>query len=551
MSCGWAGATLVVMDKVVTVNDVLEGHVSLDVECLDRIYLNGYVPNLQVGGQVVSFMTAHLGNPIPSPAIMEKIGTAFREAVDQFAADNHVPLVRFRKGDRKIEVMRPYLVRQARTGRGGVAAIGVAQEFQNVFAATKSLGHNGIPWFSFTKADRRVTCFYFYLWDADFGPAFIKVCAYFPYPIKVWLNGHEWAKRQAAIAGIGFSELSNGFAASADPAALQTLCDRLGPGTIGVFFERWMCRLPLPLTEHDRAAGYWWELSMRQIEVSRTLVFDAPRHARGFFEALVADNLDVGRPDSVELIFHGPRHGGRPPKLDCVPKTKIITRGTQITVNAFYKHSRIKQYLKDGRALRIETVINSPDDLRCQRRLVHLDELQARARAVNRRLLDTERVGQGCVLASPAFERIAQPSLTEEGRRAPALRFGDPRVQALAGALCTTLLAVTGITNKSLRALMTGLLGGIDYSMNQAGYDLARLRINGLIERFPGKNRYRLTHDGLRFAIFYTKVHDRILRPLLATDQPQAPPPLRKALHTIDIHVTDTINHARFLPKAA
>jgi hypothetical protein len=233
------------MAATVTVNDVLNGHVVLDVECLDRIYLNGYVPNLQVGGQVVSFMTAHLGYPIPSPAIMEKIGTAFRRAVDRFAADNKVPVVRFGKGDRKIEVMRPYLARQARTGRSEVAAIGTSQEFQNVFAATKRQGDNGVPWFSFFKADRRVTCFYFYLWDADFGPAFIKVCAYFPYPIKVWLNGHEWAKRQATRAGIGFTELSNGFATCADPAALHQICDRLGPGAITVFFERWMSRLPL------------------------------------------------------------------------------------------------------------------------------------------------------------------------------------------------------------------------------------------------------------------------------------------------------------------
>jgi hypothetical protein len=170
----------------------------------------------------------------------------------------------------------------------------------------------------------------------------------------------------------------------------------------------------------------------------------------------------------------------------------IITCRTEVTVNAFYKSSRIKQYLKDGRALRIETVVNSPDDLRCHRRPPHLVELQTRARAVNRRLLDTERVGQGCVLASPAFERIARPTLTEDGRRAPALRFGDPRVQALAGALCTTMLAVTAITNKSLRALMTGLLGGIDYTTNQASYDLARLRLNALITRLPGTNRYRL-----------------------------------------------------------
>jgi hypothetical protein len=160
----------------------------------------------------------------------------------------------------------------------------------------------------------------------------------------------------------------------------------------------------------------------------------APRHARGFFEALVADNLDPGRPDSVELIFHGPRGRGTPPKLDCVAKTAVITRGTEVIVNAFYKHSRVKQYLTDGRAQRIETVINSPDDLRCHRRLEHLDELQAKARDVNRRLLDTERVGRGCVLASPAFERVALPTLTADGRRAPALRFGDPRVMALLGA---------------------------------------------------------------------------------------------------------------------
>jgi hypothetical protein len=231
-------------------------------------------------------------------------------------------------------------------------------------------GANGVPWFSFTKADRRVTCFYFYLWDTEFGPAFIKVCAYFPYPVKVWVNGHEWAKRQCAIARIEFTALSNGFASCADPDALQTICDRLGPGAITVFFQRWMSVLPLPLTEHDRAAGYWWELSMRQIEVSRTLVFDAPRHARGFFEALVADNLDLGRPDSVELVFTGKHERrGRPRKEPLTFKTTVVTRDTDVTINAFYKHSRVKQYLKDGRALRIETVVNSPDDLRCHRRL--------------------------------------------------------------------------------------------------------------------------------------------------------------------------------------
>jgi hypothetical protein len=539
------------MTTTVTVNDVLDGQVALDLECLDRVYLNAYVPTLQVGGQVASFLTRHLGNPIPSPAIFEKIGAAFRKAVARFAEDEHVPVIRFTKADRKIEKMRPYLAAQAATGRSGVAAIGVAQEYASVFTGTAKDAPNGIPWFAFGKADRRVTCFYFYLWDVDFGPAFIKICAYFPYPAKVWLNGHEWAKRQATQAGIGFAELSNGFAATDDPAGLQDICDRLGSGTIRVFVERWLAILPTPLSDADRDAGYWWELSMRQVEVSRTIVFTQPRHARAFFEALVADNLDIGRPEQVELIFTGrqQRRRGRQPAVPETFKTKVVTRGVDVTVNAFYKHSRIKQYLKDGRALRVETVVNDTYDLGCQRRLPNLETLQTKARDANRRLLDTERVGQGCVLASPAFERIAHPTTTVDGRRAPALRFGDPRVQALAGALCTTLLAVTGLTNQSLRALMTGLLGE-GYSMNRASYDLTRLRRNGLITRVPGRNLYQLTDDGQAFAIFYTKVHNRVLRPLLASSAPQAPPELRAALRTIDKQVNARFAAAR-LPMAA
>ncbi len=539
------------MSGVVTVPQLLDGHTVLDVECLDRIYLNGYVPMLQVGGQVVTFLHDHLGMPVASPAVIEQIGTRFRQAVARFAENNDIPMVKFRKGIRKIDVMRPLLARAACTGRPQVVAVGWAQEFQHVWDARKrDTDPARPPQFSYAMAERRVTCYYFYVWDERWGAGFIKICAYFPYPAKVWVNGHEWAKRQAARAGIGFTELSDGFASCDDPDGLRLICDRLGPRDIQAFFDRWMSRLPLPLTPADRAGGYWWELSMRQVEVSRTLVFDAPRQARAFFEALVADNLDLGRPEHVELLFkRSPR--GRKPKDPAggTFKTAIDRNNNGVTINAFWRHSRVKQYLKDGRALRVETVINSPDDLGCLRRLHNLPELQARARAVNTRLLQTEKVGQGCVFDSPAFARISQPALTEDGRRAPGLRFGDPRVMALAGALANTLCAVTGITNKSLRALMTGLLGA-PCTINQASCDLARLTRNGLLTRIPHRNLYALTPDGLRFAVFYTKVHDRVLRPLMASDQPQAPQPLQRALRIIDHEVTGRLAAAR-LPAAA
>jgi len=538
------------MSRVVTASEVLDGHVALDIECLDRIYLNAYVPILQSSGQVVAFMTQHLGLPIPSPALMEKISTKFRRSVASFAEANGIPWVRFAKEDRKAEVMAPYLRKAAAAGRSQVVAIGVAQEFQRVWAAYRRDTATAAPQYTFAKADRRVTCYYFYLWDEDFGPAFIKVCAYFPYPAKIWVNGHEWAKRQAARAGIAFTELSNGFAACADPVALQEICNRLRPGTIEVFAQRWLHRLPLPFGPADQRAGYWWEISMRQIEVSRTLVFDAPRRARAFFEALIAGNLDIGRPANVEIIFN--RHIRRDTPgvfRTAIDRPVIGPDSGGVVLNLFYKHSRIKQYLKDGRAMRIETVINAPRDFRCNARLPNLEALQAKARAANHRILEAERAGQGTVLASPAFERIAHPSADADGRRTPALRFGDPRVMALAGALCTTLLAATGITNKSLRALMTGLLH-TPYSPGQMTYDLRRLRLHGLIRRLGHTNRYVLTPDGIKVAVFYTKLHNRLLRPLLAADQPPAPTELRAALRTLDQYVDGYIARARLSTAA-
>ena len=125
------------MSHVVTVPGLLDGYVVLDVECPDRVYLNGYVPSLQASGQVVSFLHDHLGMKIASPAVSGQIGTRFRRAVARFAENNDIPMVKFGKGTRKIDVMRPLLARAARAGRSEVVAIGWAREFQHVREARK------------------------------------------------------------------------------------------------------------------------------------------------------------------------------------------------------------------------------------------------------------------------------------------------------------------------------------------------------------------------------------------------------------------------------
>ena len=204
----------------------------------------------------------------------------------------------------------------------------------------------------------------------------------------------------------------------------------------------------------------------------------------------------------------------------------------------------MKQYLKEGRALRIETVINKPSDIGTSSPASSTyPSSSPRPAQVNHRLLMIERAGQGCAIGSALFERIHQP-YNREGQRTGALRFGDPRAMALAGALCVLVHAVTGFTNRSLRGLVAGLLG-TDYTTNQMTYDLRRLRLHGLIERIPHTNTYTLTPDGIRVAVFYTKLHHRLLAPLLAADQPPAPVELRRALTTIDHAVEDYVTNAR------
>jgi DNA-binding transcriptional ArsR family regulator len=536
------------MASVANINDVLEGHVALEVQCVDRLVLNAYVPRLQVPGQVASFLSGHLGQPIPSPALLGRIGNRFRAQTRRFVATGKIPVLRLkapdrsRWDDRKLDHVRPHLQKAEREGRFGVVALVAVEELRWVWSARNRARKPGAVWFEFFKERRRVGVYYFYILDPNFGPGFIQICTYAPYAVRVWLNGHEWVKCQARYHGIGYTELENGFASCSDPARLQALCDLLSPAHVQAFFDRWIEKIPTPLSPEDRAAGYWWELSMRQVEISRTLVLDDPRRARSFFEALVQDNIGIGRPEEVSMLFV--RGRGRPTQHP--HGTRIFSAGSEVRIDFRYKHSRVKQYLKGGRALRIETVINNPSDLGVARRLQHLPELIDKARQINQRLLMIEQAGQSCAIGSALFERIHLP-YNREGQRTGALRFGDSRAMALAGALCHVLEGLTGFTNKTLRGLVAAHLGR-DYSQSQMSYDLRRLRLHGLIHRVPRRNTYQLTSEGIRVTVFYTKLQNRLLRPLLDANKPPAPIEIRRALTTLEHAVAQYIQNARLAP---
>ena len=265
------------------INELLEGHVTLEVECIDRLYLNGYLPSLATGGALVGFLTQHLGKPIPSPALLGQITQAWVAAVKNMAAQQGIPVVHFQHGERKDEVANR--LRQQRGVRDQVVFIGVAQEKAQTFSARKE----GSAFHYERDKTVYVNHYYFYLDDEDFGPIFLKVCSYAPWSLKLCLNGHEWAKRQLEKQGITFETLDNGFRSCADPKKLQETCDRLGPEDIERVFRKWLRRLPLPLSRQDREAGYDWQLSIWQMEVSLTQIFDRPQKGREFFEEVMRD----------------------------------------------------------------------------------------------------------------------------------------------------------------------------------------------------------------------------------------------------------------------
>ncbi|MHC4997062.1 MAG: hypothetical protein ACYTGQ_18640, partial [Planctomycetota bacterium] len=440
-----------------SVAEVLAEHVTLEVECIDRMYLNVYVPKLQFVNGVVSFLRGHRGHQFASSALLEPISRRFVADIHRFVKEQHVPLVTFAKGQRKDDVAQEHLARFE--GDEGVLFVGRAQERTSVFRTEKRRNpetDRTYPWI--VRSSAMVNHFYIYAVDSDFGPFFIKFSSYFPYTAKLCINGNEWAKRQATKARIGFEPLDNGFASCDGPCRLQRICDRLGATHIDRLVRKWMKRLPHPFTPADRRAGYRYDISILQAEFSLTQMLDQPLAGRVFFEEVIRENIDVGRPDRVSVVFDRRIHTrGRHPTPGRF-RTRVFTRGVTPSLHVEYKTSKIKQYHKEGLALRTETTINDSRDFGIGRRLCNLPALREVGFSANRRLLGAQRLSHDPLVGEQVFRQIAHPAVVD-GQRTPALRFGDPRVHALLAAITIFRMQPRGFTNRDLRTHLASLLG--------------------------------------------------------------------------------------------
>lgn len=499
------------------VSSLLADKVSFELESIDRLYLNGYVPRLQTAGQFIGFVRDHLGKTVYSTSSIEAKTRAFVESVKAFIERNDLDLVHFRTGQRKDEIAQEYLGRFE--GEEGVLFVGRAQEKAYVFTTEKRRDPRGhtYPWI--VRSTRIPNHFYFYILDRDFGPLFIKFCTYCPYAVKVCLNGHEWLKRQLDKKGIGYEALDNGVLSCEEPRVAQRISRRLSSAKIDRVVRKWFARLPHPFTARDRQVGYRYDLSVLQAEFALTQSFERPATGRAFFEEIIRENIDLGRPEYVQLVFQR-RITARTPGFF---RTRVITNDTTPSLHFQYKHTYIKQYHKLGRALRTETTINDTKDFKIGKRLHNLPAIAEIGFNANRRLLDVQSLTHDCNVGADRFDSVVHP-VELQGQRASALRFGDPRVMALLHATLMFVHLPDGFSNRTLREHLAPLLG-IDPAQLTPGkmtYDLRRLRLHGLIERLPGTHRYRMTSDGLLVALFFTRAYARLLRPALSLPAPRS-----------------------------
>ena len=532
-----------------SVADVLDDHVTFEVECIDRMYLNVWVPRLAYGGGVAGFFVGHRGHVYASTALMDPMAKAFVADIHAFVSARGLELVHFTKGQRKDEITQQMLATFSE--HEGVLYVGRAQEKSGVWRTQRR--HNRVTGGSYAwlvRSTAFINFFYFYCVNADFGPFFIKFSTYFPFTAKLCINGNEWAKRQAAKAGIGFEALDNGFAAVEDVTRLQAICDSLGPAHIDALLRKWLRILPNPFTDADEAAGYRYELSLLQSEFSLTQMLDTPVSGRIFFEQVLHDNLDAGRPDRVGLVFDRRvvRKGKHPTPGRF--RTRVITAGVTPSLHIDYKHATVKQYHKEGRALRTETTINDTKDFGLSKRLTNLAALRQIGFTANRRLLGVQHISHDPILGAQAFTDLTAPVVTDSGTRIPGLRFGDTRVHALLQALLIHRLLPNGFTNRDLRAFVAAVLGATieDITAGKMTYDLRRLRVHGLISRIPHTRRYQVTDAGLQHALLFTHAHDHLLRTAMAQlsdPHPPWPSQLRTAAHTYQTAFDRLAEHAR------
>lgn len=479
--------------------------------CFDRIIGYGMIQPLQSGRNVKYFLTER-GHAVNRKSLVA-LSSEYHRWVEQEAAAQGVDIVAVDKGVRREEFVRPYFERLG--GRHGLAVILRCREPERIAVSYARRGDY------VDLARRWIGLYYFYLHHPLCGRIFLRVCPYFPFNVRFWLNGHDWLANRLAAEGIAFRKADNAFTTCADPARLQQLSDAFGPEDLAAAIEPLLLQYLPRLSQPDWPPALRHRLFLSQIEYCHNLIFHSSAALDRFFQRLLDHNRWLGQPDKIATIFQ--RRACRPQTTES--RVKVSLFGTPVMLTGLDGTS-IKQYVRDGKLLRSEVTSFQLTNLNLPKHIDNLPKVRRLFASSIERYHNAQQDILETYVDRGQLEHLRRPTVAPSGRRTPGMRLHDLRLLAVLHALTAFvhLLGHACFRTKDLLDDVRKALEQPQYTLSQLRYDLGKLRGKGLIERVPRTQTYRLTDQAYRLAVLYLKLYHRLYAPLTAAILEPYPP---------------------------
>lgn len=487
--------------------------ISFQYSCFDRILLNGLIQPFQQPERVVGFFSSYRDVYPVTRNVLRDIAVQFRNWTTNRSLKWEAPILEAPEEGRRDDFLTPYF-HHAKPNQ--VVAILKAREPARILV---SIGNDRSKGYHLELKRRWVEQVYFYINDEQWGRMFVRVCPYFPFSARVYLNQHHWLANQMRRQDIKFRQSSNAFISCEDPRALQELADSLSPSDIIPCAQKWLAYLTPFFTDKERkTGGCQHRLFFAQVEYCHNLIFR--RRAaidRLVNERLLDHNRMIGQPDKIAIIYGRKitkTHSGR---LQTV--IEDLKLGNPV-IRSHYKHGFIKLYVRDERMVRVEAASNNVYDYGVGKAVENLPELRNKLKLINNNYLDVQQDVLETFIDRGELTQLSRPTISANGKRIPGLKLDNPRQLALMQALVRFAHLASGgeFTTANLHPLVLEVLGcsESEYTLSSLRYDLSKLRAKGLVERMPRSRRYRLVPNGYRLCFVYLKLFKRIYGPLAA-----------------------------------
>jgi hypothetical protein len=498
-----------------TMNAFYQHHqnsIAFHYRCFDRLLLNAAIQPFQQPERVMGFFWSYRRVYPVSRQVLRDIATQYHHWVQSCSRKSGAPVLDAPEEEKREHFVNPYF---QRVQSDRIVVILKAREPARILV---SIGKSAREQGHLLYKRRWVDQYNFYIHDGAWGRMFVRICPYFPFPARVYLNQHYWLAQHLEEQKMRFGLCANAFLRCSDPAQLQQLADSLQPRDITRCAQKWLTYLvPFFSARERREAGVQHRLFFAQVEYCDNLIFKRRAALDRLGERLLDANRSIGHPDSLSLIF------GRRIQKRYQGKLQTVIEDMHLgnpVLRAHYGNGFAKQYVRDDRLLRTELATNNVYDYGIRKAVENLPQLRQRATAILDRYLDAQQDILETFVDRGQLRRFSQPTQTKKGKRIPGLKLDHPRQLALMQALVRFAhLAAGGIfTTRELHPQVAQALGLApdQYKLTSLRYELSKLRAKGLVEKVPHSHRYCLLPEGYRLCVVYLKLFERIYAPLTA-----------------------------------